>query len=163
MVNEHLFWGKHEHFIYFVMISLKKSVLIIIITFSGLTLEPNIPKTEINEKSYHLSQASLDLASLHHNDAFGLVQLWVEVSGEKRLMATLSRTIPQVQLNYAFGIGEEVKFISKGNQGFVYLTGFYVPTEVCIPEEIMKVRHFNNQLDKMRLCMFRCFLGFFFQ
>lgn len=89
----------------------------------GLTIDR--PGVEVCEyKWFHISQVNLDLTSVPSGKN---VQLWMLVTrtGEKRLLATLSNDIPNVQMDLNFAPNEKLTFYTEPRAN-VHLSGYNV-------------------------------------
>lgn len=91
-----------------------------------MTLEANEKLSYRSPKSFHISQASLDVNSLNVDDSEGITQLWIRKHSEKILLATVSRAILQWKLDLAFEANEKAKFYTVGTSK-IYLSGYIIP------------------------------------
>lgn len=94
----------------------------------GIEVDEQNPISVRDPKSFHITQAALDLNSLPSDEIDHQTQLWVRVKHQNQLLLTLNRHHPQVKLDLAFAASEKVKF-SVANSGTVYITGYYIPEE----------------------------------
>lgn len=98
-------------------------------------LKANKKYSQTVSKSFHISQATLDLqtsAQLGENDH---VQVWVTTDDVHHLLCNLTKSQSQCHLDLAFAENETIAFFSKGT-GTVHLTGFLMPEdEPPFPEE----------------------------
>lgn len=77
-------------------------------------------------KSFHISQATLDINSLNSDDSECITQLWIRKHSQKILLATVSRTILQWKLDLAFEANEKARFYTVGTST-IYLSGYIIP------------------------------------
>lgn len=93
----------------------------------GLVLKTNKRYSQRVTKTFHVSQATLDLNTLS-DDKDAVVQVWLHTDDTDHLLANFSRLQANVHLDLAFTEGETVAFYSKGS-GTVHLTGYLVPDD----------------------------------
>lgn len=91
-------------------------------------MNANERTTYRHEKSFHVSQATMDITSLNQEDYEGISQLWIRKNSQNILLATLSRSTPQWKLELAFASNERVKFYTKGSSQ-IFLSGYIIPAE----------------------------------
>ncbi|XP_076636256.1 FK506-binding protein 39kD isoform X2 [Colletes latitarsis] len=93
--------------------------------FWGLIIEPNKRYTQIVEKSFHVSMASLDLTTADDN----LVQVMLCYDNRNYLLCSLIKNATwQVPLDLNFQEGTKIAFTCNGH-GHVHLTGYLIPDE----------------------------------
>jgi len=93
--------------------------------FWGLILKSNKKYTQTLEKSFHLSQASLDHSSSDNEP----VQVMYSHDDNSYLLCTLQKgKVYQCQLDLNFQEGDKLCFSTKGN-GIVHLTGYLTEDE----------------------------------
>lgn len=96
----------------------------------GAEIQNEKPFEEPAEKSYHISNAALDINSFENDsDNCTFTQIWVQVQSKRTLLATLSEEVLQVQLDLAFESGEQATYFTQG-PGTIHLSGYIVPSEV---------------------------------
>lgn len=92
---------------------------------SGLILKANKRYTQVLEKSFHLSQATLD----HSSSDDEPIQVMYSHEDSSYLLCTLQKGSQiQCPLDLNFAQGEKLCFLTKGN-GIVHLTGFLIPDD----------------------------------
>nr|XP_033323023.1 46 kDa FK506-binding nuclear protein [Megalopta genalis] len=90
--------------------------------FWGLIMEPNKRYTQVVEKSFHVSMASLDLTAADEN----LVQVMLGYDNRNYLLCSLKKgSTWQVPLDLNFQEGTKIAFTCNG-QGHVHLTGYVI-------------------------------------
>lgn len=93
--------------------------------FWGLIMEPNKRYTQVVEKSFHVSMASLDLTTADNN----LVQVMLGYDNRNYLLCSLKQgSTWQVPLDLNFQEGTKIAFTCNG-QGHVHLTGYVISDE----------------------------------
>ncbi|XP_076658444.1 FK506-binding protein 39kD [Halictus rubicundus] len=93
--------------------------------FWGLIMEPNKRYTQVVEKSFHVSMASLDLTAADEN----LVQVMLGYDNRNYLLCSLQKgSTWQVPLDLNFQEGTKIAFTCNG-QGHVHLTGYVISDE----------------------------------
>nr|XP_031839443.1 46 kDa FK506-binding nuclear protein [Nomia melanderi] len=93
--------------------------------FWGLIMEPNKRYTQVVEKSFHVSMASLDLTTADDN----LVQVMLCYDNRNYLLCSLKKgTTWQVPLDLNFQEGTKIAFTCNGH-GHVHLTGYVILDE----------------------------------
>ncbi|XP_058826461.1 46 kDa FK506-binding nuclear protein [Topomyia yanbarensis] len=91
--------------------------------FWGLILKANKKYSQTVVKSFHLSQAALDLSKGGDD-----VQVMLTSEENTYLLCTLSKKTPQVALDLNFMEGDQISLSTNG-EGIVHLTGYLVPEE----------------------------------
>lgn len=92
----------------------------------GLLLKSNKRYSQAVQKSFHISQATLDVKGNDVDD--GVVQVWVQTDESNHLLCNLDKKTSQCALDLAISEGETVAFYTKGS-GVVHLTGYLMPEE----------------------------------
>lgn len=88
-------------------------------------MEPGKKYSQTVEKSFHVSQAALDLDSAQNEP----VQVLLGFENRNYLLCTLQKgKWVQVPLDLNFQIGDKVSFATNG-PGHVHLTGYLVPED----------------------------------
>lgn len=122
-----MFWGElYKSWLHIIIVA--DFLLFIVLQFvvSGIEVKFSKPHMESAARSYHISNAALDLNSLENTEKF--TQIWVQTSQKNVLLATLSIQTPAIHLDHAFDTGEPAKYLTVG-PGTVYLSGYYIPSE----------------------------------
>ncbi|XP_058444368.1 46 kDa FK506-binding nuclear protein [Malaya genurostris] len=91
--------------------------------FWGLILKANKKYSQTVVKSFHLSQAALDLSKSGDD-----VQVMLTSEENTYLLCTLSKKLPQVALDLNFEEGDQISLSTNG-EGIVHLTGYLIPNE----------------------------------
>lgn len=93
----------------------------------GLLLKANKRYSQVVQKDFHISHATLDVNS----DGLGdedIIQVWVQADDANHLLCNLDKRSSHVALDLTFSEGETIAFFSKGS-GVVHLTGFLSPDD----------------------------------
>ncbi|XP_047358105.1 46 kDa FK506-binding nuclear protein isoform X1 [Vespa velutina] len=94
--------------------------------FWGLIMEPNKRYTQTVEKSFHVSMATLDVASADDD----VVQVTVCYDGTNYLLCSLKKgSVWQVPLDLHFQEGTKIAFTCNGHSR-VHLTGYLIPDDL---------------------------------
>ncbi|XP_046749411.1 46 kDa FK506-binding nuclear protein-like [Diprion similis] len=102
--------------------------------FWGLIIEPNKRYAQTVERSFHVSMASLDINT--GGSYTGAVQVMLHYESRTFLLCTLNKgTALQVPLDLNFQEGTKIAFSSNGS-GLVHLTGYLVPEEDDLDDEL---------------------------
>lgn len=79
--------------------------------------------------NFKVSNAALDLDSIR-DSVNENISVWVKTDGKVALLATLSREIPQTQVDVAFGSNKTVEFVVHAKiPAVVHLSGYYIYDE----------------------------------
>ncbi|KAF7395964.1 hypothetical protein HZH68_010014 [Vespula germanica] len=114
--------------------------------FWGLIMEPNKRYTQTVEKSFHVSMATLDVASADDN----VVQVTVCYDGTNYLLCSLKKgSVWQVPLDLHFQEGTKIAFTCNGHSR-VHLTGYLIPDDLVdeIEEEEEEEEKVQQLIDK---------------
>lgn len=79
-------------------------------------------------KAFHVSHATLDLATIDSSEKDAVVQVWLTTDESNHLLCNVSKQTSHVPLDLAFSEGETIAFYSKGT-GTVHLSGFLMPDD----------------------------------
>lgn len=92
----------------------------------GLLLKASKRYSQVVQKGFHISHATLDVSSGDLGEE--ITQVWVQADDANHLLCNLDKQTSHVFLDLAFSEGETIAFFSKG-AGIVHLTGYLIPED----------------------------------
>lgn len=92
----------------------------------GLLLKANKRYSQVVQKSFRVSQATLDIKAGDLGDE--VTQVWITSDDSSHLLCNLDQKTSQCTLDLQFLEGETVVLFSKGS-GVVHLTGYMLPED----------------------------------
>ncbi|KAH8397904.1 hypothetical protein KR222_006047 [Zaprionus bogoriensis] len=100
--------------------------------FYGLTMKSNFKYEQHVSRPFHISHVALDWGE--H------VKLYFTIGGKRYLMATLGKTVPQVQLHLKFSPGDKLTFEVVG-EGKLSLLGYMA----TVPQQPLALPQFDDE------------------